>query len=195
MSVGLYDKSLVEKISNWISDPNMVITGPDETRRLFSYRADIKSDQPIQLPLIAIRRGKSVDILRTGKKPATFDGITLQANDKTVVSLQEIPISIPYQIDIYTRHLAEADEYLRNFVFNIINYPQLEITIPYQNVGISHVANIRMASQVEDNSDIPERLIQGQFTRYTISLVIDDAHFWSVPMRQAFKVESQVEVL
>ena len=44
MSVGLYDKALTEKISNWISDPDMNITGPDETRRLFSYKADIKSD-------------------------------------------------------------------------------------------------------------------------------------------------------
>ena len=77
MSVGLYDKAIVDKISKWVNDPNMTITGPDETRRLFQYKADISEDKAIQLPLIAIRRGRSLEIVRTGKKPTTFDSLTL----------------------------------------------------------------------------------------------------------------------
>ena len=118
MSVGLYDKALTEKISKWVSDPKMTITSPDETRRLFQYRADIKNDAPIELPLIALRRGKSINVINTSKKPTTFDGYTLQANEKNIMSMSNVPISLDYQIDISTRYFPEADEYVRNFVTN-----------------------------------------------------------------------------
>ena len=50
---------------------------------------------------------------------------------------------------------------MRNFVFNIINFPTLDITIPYNNLNYTHTSNIRLTGSVEDNSDIPERLIPG----------------------------------
>ena len=53
----------------------------------------------------------------------TFDGATIEATLKKSKSLQAIPIRLQYQIDIFTRYREEADEYLRNFVYNILNYP------------------------------------------------------------------------
>ena len=194
MSVGLYDKALTEKISKWVSDPKMTITSPDETRRLFQYRADIKNDAPIELPLIALRRGKSINVINTSKKPTTFDGYTLQANEKNIMSMSNVPISLDYQIDIYTRYFSEADEYVRNFVFNIINYPTLDISVPYNDVNYVHTSNIRLVNDIEDNSDIPERLIPGQFTRFTIGITLDDAYLWSVPIRRNLTVETEVQV-
>lgn len=194
MSVGLYDKALTEKISKWVSDSKMTITSPDETRRLFQYRADIKNDAPIELPLIALRRGKSINVINTSKKPTTFDGYTLQANEKNIMSMSNVPISLDYQIDIYTRYFPEADEYVRNFVFNIINYPTLDISVPYNDVNYVHTSNIRLVNNIEDNSDIPERLIPGQFTRFTIGITVDDAYLWSVPIRRNLTVETEVQV-
>lgn len=194
MSVGLYDKALTEKIQKWVSDPKMTITSPDETRRLFQYRADIKNDAPIELPLIALRRGKSINVINTSKKPTTFDGYTLQANEKNIMSMSNVPISLDYQIDIYTRYFPEADEYVRNFVFNIINYPTLDISVPYNDVNYVHTSNIRLVNNIEDNSDIPERLIPGQFTRFTIGITVDDAYLWSVPIRRNLTVETEVQV-
>ena len=194
MSFGLYDKALTEKIQRWVNDPNVKITSPDETKRLFQYRADINNDGPIELPLISIRRGKTITILNTSKKPTTFDGYTLEANKNFIKSLSNVPISLDYQIDVYTRYLPEGDEYIRNFIFNIINYPTLNIHIPYQGVDYEHTSNIRLVSEVEDNSDIPERLIPGQFTRYTIGITVDDAYLWSVPIRSNLSVETQIVV-
>ena len=189
MAVKLYDEALINKIRKWVIDDKITITSPDETRRLFQYRADIENDQPIQLPLIAVSRGKTINVLNTQKKPSTFDGITISANKNKIVSLVQVPISLDYQIDIYTRYMAEGDEYIRNFVFNIINFPQLDVTIPYNNLNYKHISNIRMINEIQDNSDIPERLIAGQFTRYTIGLTIDDAYFWSVPVKDTLKLE------
>ena len=95
--------------------------------------------------------------------------------------LNAIPMELSYQLDIYCKYFNEADEYLRNFLFNLINYPKISIEIPYNNTKIIHNSTIRVESPVTDTSDIPERLISGQFTRLSISIKIDDAYMFSVP--------------
>ena len=162
MSMGLYDKALTEKISKWINNDAVTITSPDETRRLFQWKADNTNDSPIKLPLIALRRGKEITIENVNKRGMTFDSLTLKATiGGKVVSLQRIPISIPYQIDIYTRYYNEADEYVRNFVFNIINYPSVVVDVPYNDVHFQHTSNLTLSNSVSDNSDISERLVVG----------------------------------
>ena len=190
----LYDDALTKKIKNWTNDPNLTISSPDETARLFEYRADIKNDKPIQLPLIALSRGRTINVLNTSKKPTTFDSVTIEANEKKIVSLSQIPIQLNYQLDIYTRYFSEADDYVRNFIFNIINYPKLDIVIPYNNINYLHTSNIRMMNEVQDNSDIPLRLSPGEFTRFTIQLTVDDAYIWSVPIRDNLILEADVQV-
>ena len=49
----------------------------------------------------------------------------------------------------------------------------MQVIIPYNNANKKQSAFIDLASEVEDNSDVPERLIAGQFTRKTLSLSID----------------------
>lgn len=194
MAVRYYDEALLTKLKKWVSDEKMKITGPDETRRLFEYRADINNDKPIDLPLITLRRGRDLQILSTNKKPLTFDGITLNANTKRSDMLNAIPIHINYQIDIYTRYFAEGDEYLRNFIFNIINFSKLDIHIPYNNSSIEHTSTIRLEQTVSDNSDIAERLIPGQFCRFTIPIYIDDAYLFDYKFRPNYSIEVSGEI-
>ncbi len=191
MALRFYDEALKNKIANWVKDPNMVITSPNETRRLFEYTLDTNNDNPIKLPLIALRRNPDVRILNTNKRALTFDGATTEANDLKVASLSAIPISLNYQLDIYTRYYEECDDYVRNFIFNFINYPNLHITIPYNGSEIDHDSTVRILEDFSDNSDIPERLIPGQFTRFTLNLSIDDAYLFSVPVRDTVKLETE----
>ena len=131
-------------------------------------------------------------------KGDTVDTLDLITNYKDDVSkvLNAIPIKITYQLDIYTKYFAEADEYARNFIFNFINYPKLSIEIPYNNAKVLHDSTIMVESTISDSSDIPERLIAGQFHRMTIRLTIDDAWMFSVPFMDNWKVEEgSIEVL
>lgn len=194
MSVGLYDEALVEKLSAWTKDTAASILSPNDTRRLFETIADTTNDSPLKLPLIALRRSGGYTLLNTSKKPLTFDGLTLAATHEKAKQLNAVPISIPYQIDVYTRYLDEADEYIRNLVFNIINYPKLDIVIPYNNEDYVHHANMTLGNDVSDNSDIPERLISGQFTRHSLSISIDDAYLFDVRYRDVYQVEMDVEM-
>lgn len=188
MSVGYYDDALLNKIKNWVQDPNIKITGPNETSRMFKARLDQQNDDPIKLPMIAISRMPSITIQSTNKKPMSYDGWRKNGNSEKGDQLNAIPIGISYNIDIYTRYLEEADNYVREFVFNIINYPKLTIEIPYNNAKITHVANIRIGAEIEDNSDVPERLEPGQFTRFTIPIEIDDAHLFDYRIKDTSKV-------
>lgn len=189
MSVGLYDKAFLDKLNNWTKDTKVTVTGPEETSRLFRMVADETNDKPIQLPLIALRRPGGFTVLNTGKRPLSFDGATLDANHDVASQLNAIPISIPYQLDVYTRYFNEADEYVRNLVFNIINYPKLDIVIPYNNENYVHHSNIRLQGEVDDNSDIPERLISGQFTRMSMKIDVDDAYLFDVRYRDVYSIE------
>lgn len=195
MSLKLYDTALENKLRKWLNNEKLTITGPDETRRLFQWKADTTKDQPIQLPLVSISRNSTISILNTSKRPMTFDGYTIAASKAGIKSLSAIPISLSYVINIYTRFLSEGDEYLRNFLFNIINYPQLEVQIPYNDSTETHISNIRLQGEVEDNSDIPERLIPGEFTRFTIGITVDDAYMWSVPIRGNIAIEAETEAV
>lgn len=189
MSIALYDKALVEKLNRWSKDTNLTITGPSETKRLFQVVTDTTNDSPIKLPLISLTRKGGFEILSTEKRPLTFDGLDLEANKNKSMQLNAIPIRIEYQLDVYTRYLEEADQYIRNLVFNIINYPKLQVILPYMSKNYVHDANIRLTSEISDNSDIPERLISGQFTRWSIPLFIDDAYLWDIRVRDNYKID------
>lgn len=182
MAIRFYDEAMITKISKWIKDPNLRLLKPDETSRLFQMHSDIKNDKPLTLPLIALSRDKDVEILSFKKQPKTFNGFVLKSTKTQSVSINVVPIRIGYQLDIYTKGMAEADEYVRNFVFKFINNPMIKIQIPYNNMNIEHNATIYMDSNISDNSDIPEKLFHDQFQRFTIKLTIDDAYLFSLPI-------------
>ena len=194
MSAYLYDEALLNKLKKWTAGTDITITGVEETRRLFEVIADKTNDNPIRLPLFCLRRNGGFSIDTLSKKPLSYDALAFKATDKRLSQLNAIPITLNYQLDIYTRYFKEAEEYARNLVFNIINYPRLEIDIPYEDAHYPHEANIRKITDVVDNSNISERLVAGQFTRYTIGINIDDAYLFDVRTKENCSVGFQMKV-
>lgn len=188
MSVGLYDQAFLDKLNNWTKDTQVRVYGQQEWRHVLETIADNENDK-ISLPIIILRRLGGFNILNTGKRPLTFNGATLDANHDIASQMNIIPIEISYQLDVYTRYFEEADQYARNLVFNIINYPKLDILIPYNDENRIHHSNIRLQGEVEDNSDIPERLIPGQFTRISMKIDIDDAYLFNIRYRDVYSIE------
>ena len=189
MGVRLYDEALLQKLKRWTAGTQVNLTGVNETRRFFEMLADKNNDRPIQLPLIALSRSGGYAVQNKNQRPLAHDGTNFRVNKDRSARLNAIPITINYQLDIYTRYLDEADEYARNFVFNIINYPKLNIEIPYEDQKFTHDANMRLITDIEDNSDIPERLIPGQFSRFTIGINIDDAYLFDVRVNDNLSIK------
>lgn len=194
MGVRYYDTAIYEKIKAWVRDERMRILKPNESMRVFQLAADLSDDTPITLPLISISRDTNVEILSTGKRAMSFDGLMVKSDGKKTNQINAIPIRLRYQIDIYTKEFEMGDEYVRNFIFNLINHPKLTVTIPYNNLNYHHDCNITLDSTVQDNSDIPQRMFAGQFTRWTISFSVDDAYMFSAPIENNVSMEAEATV-
>lgn len=173
MSVTLYDRALLRKIQYWVKDPNITILGVDQSTDLFKYRLDMNNDKPLSLPIISLSRDSNIVINSVNKKPLTYDGLKVESANMKTNQLNAIPISIRYQLDVYTRYDEEAQEYMRNFIFNFINYPKVDLEIPYNNSKLIMNAYISIDNQYNDNSNIPEKLIRDQFSRQTLSFTLN----------------------
>ena len=189
MALEYYDDVIAAKIKKWLPNNSVLrVLKPDETKRLFELQANDHNDQPLQLPCIALSRNNDIELLVNVKNQKSFMGHQLGVYDTRTLMLNTIPIKLQYQLDIYTKTASEGDEYLRQYLFKLINNPSFKIVIPYNGVDIEQIANIRVLTPVSDTSSISERLFPGQFTRWTIQLEIMDAFFYDVPYKRNWKL-------
>ena len=193
MGAHFYDTALLNKFKRWIENTQVSLLGPDDTRKLFEIVADKTEDSAIKLPLICVRRLGGYAIVNKNKKPLTYDGKMLQSTVEKSISLNAIPIELRYQVDIFTRYYREADEYMRNIIFNLVNFPMLQVEIPYEGIDIEHDSSVRIVTEVEDNSAIAERLSIGQFTRLSVGISIDDAYLFDARVRDNYSIEVEVK--
>lgn len=196
MSAFLYDKALVEKFKKWTSSSKTQVYGPSETRRLYEIIADSTTDSEIKLPIIAISRDMGYEITNAGttRRPLSYDGVDREYNEETnsMKIINAIPISITYQIDVYARKAEEADILMRNLVFNIVNYPAMEISIP--DADLNHTARISLSSStITDNSNMSERFIEGNLTVLSAIISIDDAYLWDVRQHRNAEIEIRID--
>lgn len=196
MAISYYDEAVTQKIKNWLADSSkLIVLSPDESARLIQLHAEDSNDAPLKLPLIAISRNKDLEIESTIKQNKSFDGLIIErdSTNATTVHLNVIPVKTTYQLDIYTKKKIEADEYVRQYLFKLINNPQIIIEIPYNNYIIRHTANLRVLNTVSDTSDISTHIFAGQFYKWTIQLELHDGFLFSIPQKQGWKIIS-VEV-
>ena len=196
MACRYYDDILVAKIMKWLPEAsNLRVLKPSESKKLFALTADDRKDQPLSFPLLALSRNKDVELLSTVKQPKSYDGIKLLSNPSGTLQLNVIPIKLLYDLTIYTKTEEEVDEYVRNFLFKLINNPVIKVKIPYNDAQIEHIANIRVLSTVSDTSDISERIFSGQFHCWTIQLEIQDAFLFSLPYRRNWQLYVEEDII
>lgn len=196
MAISYYDEAITQKIKSWLADSSKLrVLSPDDSARLFKLNAEDTNDEALKLPLIAISRNKDIEITSAIKQNKSFDGLIIGKDDTgaTTVHLNVIPIKTTYQLDIYTKRQIESDEYVRQYLFKLINNPQIIIEITYNNYIVRHTANLRVLGTVSDTSDISAHLFPGQFYKWTIQLELQDGFLFSIPVKHGWKlVESDV---
>lgn len=191
MAISYYDEAVTQKIKGWLADSSRLrVLSPDESSRAIQLHADDTNDSPLQLPMITISRNKDLEILSAIKQNKSFDGYMLIKDEiaAKTVHLNVIPVKTTYQLDIYTKKRIEADEYVRQYLFKLINNPQIIVEIPYNNYIIRHTANLRVLDTVSDTSDIPTHIFNGQFYRWTIQLELQDGFLFSIPQKQGWRL-------
>jgi hypothetical protein len=211
MAIHYYDDLITEKLRRWLPEASSLhILHPDETKRFFELNAEDSKEKPFAMPLIAISRKDDLELLSTVKSPKSYDGlkITTAAHEtdfsklkgtaytKAIAEIPEgtyqinvLPIRPEYQLDIYAKTAIECEEYIRSFLFKIINNPTLKITAPYQGLDVEHIAYMRVLSNISNTSSISERVFSGQFTRWTIQFELHDAFLFSIPYKRNWKLD------
>ena len=201
MAVRYYDDIIAAKLKRWNPSAELRVLKPNEVKRFFQLEAEDSGDKPLTLPCIMLARNNDIELLYNMKTPKSYAGVKLSPTsnemkaiksyndipDSTML-LNAIPIKLQYQLDIYTKTAEEGDEYLRQYLFKLINNPVIKMTIPYNGADVDQISNIRVLNTVSDTSDISERLFPGQFTRWTIQLEIQDAFLYDVPYRRNWKL-------
>lgn len=216
MAIHYYDDLVIAKLQRWIPEAsNLRVLHPDETKKFFELTADDNKDQAFQLPLIAVSRKDELELLSVVKSPKSYDGLRLiptgvstdlsnlkgKAYEKARSELPSgtftynvIPIRPEYQLDIYTKTAEECEEYVRNFLFKLINNPYMRMEIPYNDLKIEHTCYIRILPNIANTSSISERIFSGQFTRWTIQFEIHDAFLFSIPYKKNWNIiEPEIE--
>ena len=197
MAIRYYDDAIVAKIQKWLPTASKLrVLKPDESNRFYKLTADDNKDAKSKLPLIALSRSNDLPLLSNIKQSKSFDGLKIHSDEAVTVHLNIIPVLPSYQLDIYTKTADEGDEYIRNFLFKLINNPKIIIEIPYNDLKIKHVANIRILDTVSDTSNISEHLFPGQFTRWTIQMEVHDAFLFSIPYKNNwhFVLDNELEI-
>ena len=190
MAIGYYDDAVTEKIKGWLADSSQLrVLAPEESNRMIQLTAEDTNDAPLKLPFIAISRNKDLEIESAIKQNKSFDGFIIKKDETSAstVHLNVIPIKTTYQLDIYTKKRIEGDEYVRQYLFKLINNPQIIIEIPYNNYIIRHTANLRVLNTVSDTSDISTHIFAGQFYKWTIQLELQDGFLFSIPQKSNWR--------
>ena len=191
MAISYYDEAITQKIKNWLaSSSKLRVLSPDESTRLIQLAAEDSNDKPLKLPIIALSRNKEIELESAIKQNKSFDGFVLLKDEatSTTIHLNVIPIKTTYQLDIYTKTRLEADEYVRQYLFKLINNPQIIIEIPYNNYIVKHTANLRVLNTISDTSDIPSHIFAGQFYKWTIQLELQDGFLFSIPQKSGWRI-------
>lgn len=191
MAISYYDEAVTAKIKSWLADNSKLrVLSPDETNRVIQLHAEDTGDKPLTLPLITISRNKDLEIESAIKQNRSFDGLIIKNDKETgeTVHMNVIPVRTTYQLDIYTKKRIEGDEYVRQYLFKLINNPQIIIDIPYNGYFIRHTANLRVLNTVSETSDIPNHLFAGQFYRWTIQLELHDGFLFSLPSKPGWRL-------
>lgn len=157
---------------------NVYITSAEN---VFNIIGDLENDT-IQFPLISLTRvGWSLSDQKPEMmtKAGMLDSIKQGVEDEKLkqIRLQALPITINYQLDVWTRTRIDNDALTRDLIWYYTLNPQLLVDIPH-GLDIQHVFNVFFENDVEDNSDIVEHQNRGQFFRQTLGLYVDDAYLW-----------------
>lgn len=180
MSVYYYDEAITSDFRRILHDGRVSIIPPENT---FDLMAVLKDDN-VKFPMVTLNRlGWSLSnnwnhyMLHDG----STDKIYYDADNDLpalVMRMQAMPISINYQMDIWTATLQENDNIIRELMFYYRLNPTLEVHIPY-GLDTFHKFNIFFEPDVADNSDIPDHPNIGRYFRQTVSFYVDDAYLFN----------------
>lgn len=196
VSVYAYDRAIVEDFrarfrntKNNEVNPNVQIGSSD---RMFSILGQLDNDHVI-LPFISLQRlDWQLNLDRQGYQTFIGDKIFTRVNEdnrKIQVRAQVIPITINYQLSVYSKDRVTNDALIREILFYYHLRPSLLVYVGH-GLNIAHKFNIYFNSGIEDNSDIANHENRGTYFRQDLSFYVSDAYLWRANYQNVVKIDA-----
>ena len=175
MSVHRYDEAIINHFREIFNDSRIHILPVEQAIR---FTGQLRQDN-VKFPLISTNRlGWSIRTSDINFNALHTGGYQKRNDNGTNTFAQNVPIRINYQMDIFTVDKITGDEMVREVVFDFLLHPTLKVEVPYK-IGMEHVFNIFLDSDIVDNSDTVEHINTGVLFRNTLTFYTDDAYLFA----------------
>lgn len=185
VSVYAYDKAIVEDFrARFIKEGeknkvnNHVQIGPAD--QMFNILGTLDDDHPV-MPFIGLQRVDwQLNLDRQGYQTFIGDQVYERIgpdNKPMLVRAQVIPITINYQLSVWSVDRITNDALIRELLFYYHLRPSLMAYIGH-GLNLAHKFNIYFNSGIEDNSDIANHINKGTYFRQDLTFYTDDAYLW-----------------
>ena len=186
VSVYAYDKALVSDLKARFSNSPVKDSKVNDTVQIgspdlmYNIIGQLNKDQPI-LPFISLQRlNWQLNLDRQGYQTFIGDQVytRLGVDNKPIeVRAQVIPITINWQLSVWTRDRITNDALVREILWYYHLRPSLLVYVQH-GLNIAHKFNIYFNSGIEDNSDLANQINNGTYFRQDLSLYSDDSYLW-----------------
>ena len=112
-----------------------------------------------------------------------------ESNQMIEVRAQVIPITINYQLSVYSQDRITNDALIRELLFYYHLRPSLLVYVGH-GLNIVHKFNIYFNSGIEDNSDIANHINKGTYFRQDLTFYTDDAYLWRANYQYLVKIDA-----
>lgn len=186
VSVYAYDRAIVEDFrarfrtqpveGNTVNN-TVQITPTDD---VFNIYGQMNKDQVI-MPFISLQRlDWQLNLDRQGYQTFIGDKVVIREGTDglpTEIRAQVIPITINYQLSVWSEDRITNDALIRELLFYYHLRPSLLVYVGH-GLNIKHKFNIYFNSGIEDNSDLANHKNNGQYFRQDLTFYTDDAYLW-----------------
>lgn len=187
VSVYAYDLAVVNDFRARFKQPpvtysdvnsNVIMVGPDQA---FQILGQMDNDK-IVMPFISVQRlNWQLNLDRQMSQTFIGDRIVMQNPDNPLerleVRAQVIPITINWQLDVWTKDRITNDALVREILWYYHLRPTLLVNVLH-GLNMKHTFNIMFNSEIEDNSDIHNQNNRGNIVRSTLSFFAEDCYLW-----------------
>lgn len=185
MSVYFYDKAIVDRIRTIINDPEVnIITN----EKMFTKSKD-SNDDPTMPAVSLYRSGYSLSTLNRNIVMYRKGRFSKDSETSKLYFTQALPITINYQVDVWTRTREQNDEFVRELLWYFTLFPEHRIQLEYEQYKKDIGFHVFLGEQIVDNSEINEFENRGQYYRSTFEIVVDEAQIFMVKTTDYNKIK------